>query len=207
MRGQNTIFYKSVLPFLIEFAIVMLICFEHSKVHFQRADTSDLVHGYDHGTVDTDVTDSAENFVDPGRGGLIKIYLKDYLSSVLVVLFGRGISHPWFGSYSAHNTYLQAFWNTGLIGVSLLIVIAFLFLKKFTNLKFVTLLKKTFTDLSLYQLLIPVLAIMFIENLFMNMQMIVVVMVVLFAILIVQRKAEEIGNEKLVEDLEENKKI
>ena len=195
-------FYKFVLPFVIEIGLVMLICFAHSKVHFQRAGVSDLVNGYENVSIENPTTD----FVDPGRGGLIKIYLKDFLSSVLVILFGRGISYEWFGTFSSHNTYLQAFWNTGVVGVVLLLVIACAFVKMFTNLKFKNLLKEIFTDLSLYFLLIPILAIMFIENLFMNMQMIIVILSVVFAIIEAKRKMFNEQSQE-TENIEEKKKI
>lgn len=176
-------FYKTILPLLAEIAIVMLVFFKFSEVHFKRADMSDLVNGYDN----LASSEKLETVSDPGRGGLIKKYVKDYLSSALIILFGRGMSFDWLGGLSSHNTFLQGIWNTGLVGVVLLLIIAFVFLKKFTNASLWQNIKDVFVDVGLYLFLIPILAIMFIENLFMNMQMIILVMLVIFAILKVKQ--------------------
>ena len=45
-------------------------------------------------------------------------------------MFGRGISYPWLG-LSSHNTYLQCLWNTGLVGLVLLVALFILFFKKY----------------------------------------------------------------------------
>ena len=180
--------YKKILPIVVEIAVIMLVCFSFSEVHFKRAGMSDLVNGY-HNLANSEDLDKV---ADPGRGGLIKKYLKDYLSSVLVILFGRGMSYGWLGGLSAHNTFLQAFWNTGLVGVLILCALVCVFIKKFTNLGFVNLVKKTFTDWGLFILLVPIFAIMFIENLFMNMQMMIVVLMVVFAMCLAKQQKEEI---------------
>ena len=194
--------YKTLLPILAEAAIIMLIFFNHSEIHFKRGGMSDLVNGYN----DAANSENLDKIADPGRGGLIKKYAKDYLSSAFIVLFGRGLDYPWFGGLSSHNTYLQGFWNTGLVGVALLMVVAFVYLKKFTKMKNVVLLKSIVCDVGLYVLLIPILAVMFIENLFMNMQMIIVVTIVIATIISV-KKTEKITQEIQQSEIEENKKI
>lgn len=172
---------KVILPQIAGLLFVMLVLFMYTKAHFGRVSVNDLVNGYNNSV---DVEDMSQ-VVDPGRGGLIKIYVKDFLSSIFVMLFGRGLSAPWIGGIrelSSHNTYLQAFWNTGVVGVILFVGLMLIIIKKYCALKWKTLIKSTLTDFGNYLLILPVLAIMFIENLFMNMQMIIAVMVVLFAI-------------------------
>lgn len=191
--------YKKILPIIAEIAIIMLVCFSFSEVHFKRAGVNDLVNGY-HNLANSENLDKVS---DPGRGGLIKKYLKDYLSSVLVILFGRGMSFGWLGGLSSHNTFLQAFWNTGFVGVLILVAVVCVFIKKFTNLGFVNIVKKGFSDWGLYILLIPVLAIMFIENLFMNMQMMIVVLMVVFAMCLVKVQNNDESIEQ--EDEKQNK--
>ena len=72
-----------------------------------------------------------------------------------------------------------------------------LIIKKYSALKLKPLIKSTFIDFGNYILILPILAMMFIENLFMNMQMIIAVMVVLFAISVVKL------NKNLAENQEE----
>ncbi len=189
-------FYKQVFPLVAEIAIIMLVCFKFSEVHFKRAGVGDLVNGYDN----LASSENLETVSDPGRGGLIKKYLKDYLSSTLVVLFGRGMSYDWLGSLSSHNTFLQGLWNTGIVGVVLLIAIAVVYLKKYTDVGLFKNIKIVILDVGFYVLLIPILAIMFIENLFMNMQMIIVVMLIVFAVCHTNlgKKTEEITQEKKI---------
>ncbi len=188
--------WKIIIPEIVGLILVMLILFSYTKAHFGRITVSDLVNGYDNSV---DAEDMSQ-IVDPGRGGLIKIYVKDFLSSIWVILFGRGLSAPWIGGtrkLSSHNTYLQAFWNTGIIGVVLFVMLIVLIIKKYSALKWKPLIKSTFTDFGKYILLFPILAMMFIENLFMNMQMIIAVMLVLFAISAIKCTKKDSGNESL----------
>ena len=200
--------WKVILPEIAGIVIVMLVLFMYTKEHFGRLSADDLVNGYNN-SVDSE---NINQIADPGRGGLIKIYVKDFLSSIMVILFGRGLSAPWIGGtncLSSHNTYLQAFWNTGIVGVILFIVIILLFIKKYSALNSKTLIKSAFIDFGNYILLLPILAMMFIENLFMNMQMIIAVMVVLFAICSAKlnknsaEKTEENNPEKTEENEQE----
>ena len=188
--------WKIILPEVLCVLVVMAALFMYTKAHFGRVSVSDLISGYDNSVDSEDIS----QIVDPGRGGLIKIYAKDFLSGVLVMLFGRGLSATWIGGtrkLSSHNTYLQALWNTGFVGLILFVVIMVLIIKKYSALKLKPLIKSTFIDFGNYILILPILAMMFIENLFMNMQMIIAVMVVLFAISVVKL------NKNLAENQEE----
>ncbi|MBP3581274.1 MAG: hypothetical protein J6J33_00805, partial [Clostridia bacterium] len=194
-------FWKVILPEVLCLVFVMLVLFVYTKAHFGRVTVSDLVNGYDN-SVDAE---NISQIVDPGRGGLIKIYVKDFLSSIMIILFGRGLSAPWIGGtrkLSSHNTYLQAFWNTGVVGVILFVVLMVLIIKKYSALKWKPLIKSTFADFGNYILMLPILAMMFIENLFMNMQMIIAVMVVLFAVSAVKQGAKSV--QETEEKAEEN---
>lgn len=192
--------WKVLLPEIAGIILVMLVLFMYTKEHFGRFSADDLVNGYNN-SVDAE---NINQIADPGRGGLIKIYVKDFLSSIMVILFGRGLAAPWIGGtncLSSHNTYLQAFWNTGIVGVILFVAVMLIIIKKYSALNSKTLIKSVFTDFGNYILILPILAIMFIENLFMNMQMIIAVMVVVFAICSVKmnKKTEEKFEEKLEE--------
>lgn len=194
-------FWKVILPEVLCLVFVMLVLFVYTKAHFGRVTVSDLVNGYDN-SVDAE---NISQIADPGRGGLIKIYVKDFLSSIMIILFGRGLSAPWIGGtrkLSSHNTYLQAFWNTGVVGVILFVVLMVLIIKKYSALKWKPLIKSTFADFGNYILMLPILAMMFIENLFMNMQMIIAVMVVLFAVSAVKQGAKSV--QETEEKAEEN---
>ena len=193
------------VPEIAGIILVMLVLFMYTKEHFGRLSADDLVNGYNN-SVDAE---NINQIADPGRGGLIKIYVKDFLSSALVILFGRGLAAPWIGGtncLSSHNTYLQAFWNTGIVGVILFVAVMLIIIKKYSALNSKTLIKSAFTDFGNYILILPILAIMFIENLFMNMQMIIAVMVVVFAICSVKmnKKTEEKFEEKEIEIMAEN---
>lgn len=194
--------YKKLLPQILFFIATILILLPYTKVQLSRLGFVDLVKGYDvsqkeNATIET---------VDPGRGGLIKLYLKDFVSSVMIILFGRGISYPWLGvGLSSHNTYLQAFWNTGVVGVILLIFAVLVFVQKYTNLKFKALVKSTFCDYSNYILFLPILALMFVENLFMNMQMIIMILLVVFALHAV--KYDNLNKTEQLKDFREDKNV
>ncbi len=203
--------WKIILPYIAIIIIVALILFKYTLAHLERFGFKDLLKGYGNSV---DVSDSELNQIaDPGRGGLIKKYAKDYLSSSLIILFGRGIAYPWLG-LSSHNTYLQCLWNTGLIGVILIIAIFVLFLKKYCAKKSKELVKSIFTNGSLYMLLLPIFAMAFVENLFMNMQMIVIILLVIFAILnnksvaeikqVQMTDAQVVKNENLKDNLKED---
>lgn len=172
--------WKIILPYVAIIIVVALAFFKYTLAHLERFGFKDLLKGYGNSV---DASDSELNQIaDPGRGGLIKKYAKDYLSSALIILFGRGIAYPWM-ELSSHNTYLQCLWNTGLVGAILILVIFVLFLKKYCAKNTKEIVKSIFTDVSLYMLLLPILAMAFVENLFMNMQMIVTILLVIFAVL------------------------
>ena len=195
--------YKTILPLAIETILIMLICFHATSIHVQRLGFGDLVNGYNLSVEDLNKVN------DPGRAGLIKKYLLDYVSAPIAILFGRGIAHDWLGGYSSHNTYLQAFWNTGLVGVLILIIACLLYLKMNTNLGFNNYIKTAFSNAGNYLLILPVLALMFIENLFMNLQMIITIILVIVALNETFLKNSSNSNKKInsEENLEENKKI
>lgn len=191
--------WKILLPYWIILISLVLIMFDYTKAQFKRAGASDVFNGYDNSANNDEILNESE---DPGRGGLIKKYAKDYLSSTLIILFGRGISYPWLG-LSSHNTYLQCLWNTGLVGLVLLVALFILFLKKYCAKKSKDLAKSIFTDPGLYLLMIPILAIAFIENLFMNLQMIIIVLLLIFAMLSeFEKTTETIEIQKNEEDSE-----
>lgn len=192
--------YKTLLPYVGIMIVVALIFLKYTVVHLSRLGFSDLLNGYGDSVNKSD--EELMEIVDPGRGGLIKKYAKDYLSSALVILFGRGIAHPWLG-LSSHNTYLQALWNTGLVGIVLLVVLFILFLKKYSAKKSKELLKSIFTNAGLYLLLLPILAMAFVENLFMNMQMIIIVNMIILVILASLKKenSEVSENAKLTTEI------
>ena len=196
--------WKIILPEVAGVLFVALVLFMYTKAHFGRVTVDDLVNGYNNSVDAEDITAIA----DPGRGGLTKIYVKDFLSSILVVLFGRGISAPWIGGtskLSSHNTYLQCFWNTGVIGVVLFVAVMLIIIKKYSALNWKSLIKSVFTDFGNYILILPILALMLIENLFMNMQMIIAVMLVVFAICAVKIIIK--NNDKIEEKTNETEKI
>lgn len=56
---------------------------------------------------------------DPGRLYLWKRYFNDYKSSFLKVVFGTGVSAEPLG-IDAHNSYIQLFWQYGLMGFILI---------------------------------------------------------------------------------------
>ena len=60
---------------------------------------------------------------DPGRILIWKRYLKSFFASAKSVFFGYGISAPAL-RIKAHNTYIQGFWQIGVIGMALLCVIS-----------------------------------------------------------------------------------
>ena len=63
--------------------------------------------------------------IDPGRAGIWKRYIKDYTSSVNVILFGRGIVADELGM-GVHNSFIEIIWRLGLIGTILLCYIFYL---------------------------------------------------------------------------------
>ena len=199
--------WKIVLPYVAIIIVVALAFFKYTLAHLERFGFKDLLKGYGNSV---DASDAELNqMIDPGRGGLIKKYGKDYLSSALVILFGRGIAYPWM-SLSSHNTYLQCLWNTGLVGLVLIIALFVLFLKKYCAKKSKELVKSIFTNVSLYMLLLPILAMAFVENLFMNMQMIVTILLVIFAVLNnkdLKNSKETISQNELDEQETEEEKI
>lgn len=73
--------------------------------------------------------------LDPGRVGIWKRYIKDFLSSPENIIFGRGISADVLG-LPAHNTFIQFLWQFGLLGCIISIYSFFeIFSRIFKNLK------------------------------------------------------------------------
>ena len=63
---------------------------------------------------------------DPGRQGIWDSYLRNWSSSPMTILFGRGLGVPAIGQMAAHNLFIQNLWNYGIIG-------CFLFLGVFVS--------------------------------------------------------------------------
>ncbi len=59
---------------------------------------------------------AGETYFDPGRPDLRRLYLRDWLSSPRMILFGCGISRPLIGQMSSHNLCTQELWKHGLVG-------------------------------------------------------------------------------------------
>ena len=83
---------------------------------------------------------------DPGRKGIWEMYLTDWTSSPMTILFGRGVGSKPLGKMKAHNLFLQTLWNYGIVGYVLLLSIIFSFIdlkvfkKQLKNLYFLLLL-------------------------------------------------------------------
>ena len=73
-----------------------------------------------------------EILYDPGGEGIWDMYLTDFLSSPMTILFGRGIGSPFIGRMDAHNLFIQNLWNYGIIGYLLLlgVFVSFIDFKK-----------------------------------------------------------------------------
>lgn len=71
-----------------------------------------------------------ESVDDPGRMGIWKRYIKDWVSSPTTFLFGRGLGSPYLGGLHEHNTYLFMLHKTGLVG---LLLFAFFLFTLFYN--------------------------------------------------------------------------
>lgn len=157
-------FWKTTLPFVLEIIVACLILFNQTKSHLGRFGIDDLLHGYGNST-DLPLED-LEQIDDPGRGGLLKKYFYDFISSPLIILFGRGVSYPYLGGYAVHNFYVQIFWNIGIIGVLLFITIVLCYIYYSADTKAVEILKRAIKMISLYFLTIPFLMIFFVESMF-----------------------------------------
>ena len=70
---------------------------------------------------------------DPGRKGIWEMYLTDWASSPMTILFGRGAGSKSIGQMNAHNLFIQTLWDYGIIGYILLfgIIFSFIDLKAF----------------------------------------------------------------------------
>ena len=156
--------YKKLLPLLLELVAISLILLKYTICHLERLGISDLIHGYGD-SVDLPLED-LENINDPGRGGLLKKYLYDFISTPLILLFGRGISYPNLGGLATHNFYLQVLWNVGIVGTILLILITCFYIYYFSELKVKDIFVTAFKDVSFYFLIITYLMIFFVESIF-----------------------------------------
>ena len=175
-------FYKQILVVLIPTIIVGFCAYSYSKVYINELGILDLFFGYGN-SVEKDYEDLL-NCGDPGRGGLIKVYFLDLFLSVLVALFGRGLAH---GSIlnvnlSSHNTYLQTVWKIGIVGLVLYLIILFLVLKLYTETSIKNLIKRVFSNISFYVLLISPLIGIFIENIFCTIDYVIYFILILLVI-------------------------
>lgn len=156
-------FYKTVLPIVVLVAVVMLIFLDITIAHIDRFTFKDLTDGYDVSNIETQ---------DPGRGGLIKLYLRDYLSSTMIILFGKGITNIYLGiGLAPHNTYLEALWCTGIFGIALTIAILVVLLMAFTKKNFGGMIKTVFCNPVTYLVVLPMMALLFIECFYFNIHM------------------------------------
>lgn len=175
-------FYKQMLVVLFPLIIVGFCAYSYSKVYINELGILDLFFGYGN-SVEKDYEDLL-NGGDPGRGGLIKVYFLDLFSSALVALFGRGIAHGAIleVNLSSHNTYLEMVWKIGIVGLIIFLIIMFLVLKLYTETSLKILIKKVFSNISFYVLLITPLIGIFIENIFYTIDYVIYFILILFVI-------------------------
>ena len=94
---------------------------------------------------------------NPSREVLLELYWEDYTSSVLTVLFGRGVCATHDVKMAPHNSFIGMLWNVGAIGAILFLsVVLYIILK----------LKAKY---SIILLLIPFLIMCLVETLFFTM--------------------------------------
>ena len=188
-------FYKKTLIVFSLFLASTLIMFNYSKILFNDLGISEIFFGYGN-SVDNSYEDLL-NGGDPGRGGLYKVFFLDLISSPIVFLFGRGMSHePIIKSgLTSHNTYLQIAWKIGIVGVLLFIVIMLASIKLYTNISYKKFIKTAFSDIYLYLLLIPILAGIFVENIFPAVELVVYLVIIISA---VYEKESSVGQENLI---------
>lgn len=188
-------FYKKTLIVFSLFLASTLIMFNYSKILFNDLGISEIFFGYGN-SVDNSYEDLL-NGGDPGRGGLYKVYFLDLISSPIVFLFGRGMSHePIIKSgLTSHNTYLQIAWKIGIVGVLLFIVIMLASIKLYTNISYKKFIKTAFSDIYLYLLLIPILAGIFVENIFPAVELVVYLVIIISA---VYEKESSVGQDNLI---------
>lgn len=188
-------FYKKTLIVFSLFLASTLIMFNYSKILFNDLGISEIFFGYGN-SVDNSYEDLL-NGGDPGRGGLYKVFFLDLISSPIVFLFGRGMSHePIIKSgLTSHNTYLQIAWKIGIVGVLLFIVIMLASIKLYTNISYKKFIKTAFSDIYLYLLLIPILAGIFVENIFPAVELVVYLVIIISA---VYEKESSVGQDNLI---------
>ena len=188
-------FYKKTLIVFSLFLASTLIMFNYSKILFNDLGISEIFFGYGN-SVDNSYEDLI-NGGDPGRGGLYKVYFLDLISSPIVFLFGRGMSHePIIKSgLTSHNTYLQIAWKIGIVGVLLFIVIMLASIKLYTNISYKKFIKTAFSDIYLYLLIVPILAGIFVENIFPAVELVVYLVIIISA---VYEKESSVGQDNLI---------
>ena len=96
---------------------LMLILFSYTKVYYIRL--KEFIRNLFRSSPSSAPEDEP---ADPGRILIWRRYLKSFFASIKSVLFGYGISAPAL-RIKAHNTYIQGFWQIGVIGMALLCVI------------------------------------------------------------------------------------
>lgn len=55
-----------------------------------------------------------------GRYSIWKGYVEECSSSIKLILFGRGVCAPEFGGHGAHNTFIEAWYRHGVVGLMLI---------------------------------------------------------------------------------------
>lgn len=206
--------YKVLVPFLIAFGVVMLALYSSTVEYIDSLSIKDLTHGFNNSTELS--KEELNQIKDPGRGGLIKKYFLDWVSTPLMILFGKGFNYNYLNGFISHCTYIQYLWNMGIVGAILILVIIFVFAKQFTGLKTFEFVKQALKDFGNYLLLLPLAALCLVQSLTFETISYVIMFLVLLALMkgnckeniedddkqLVQNQPEKIEN-----TLEDEKKI
>ena len=195
---KNYTALKILLIFAGIGALVALIFSNVTNIFLGRLSIKDAVSGYNDAA--TLPKEELVQIVNPGRGGLIKIYLWDWVSSAMIFLFGRGVQTGYINNFNAHNTFIHLFWESGLIGGLCFIAILFLTVKNISNANFVGTIKNIFGKWENYVLYVPVCALLFVENIFLKPMFIVMSAIFIFALLAQSNKNMVSNNESTNEN-------
>ena len=162
---------KKALILISSILIVSLIFFDLTKMNIERLGIADLLFGYNNST-DLNV-EQIQQIKDPGRGGLFKSYMGDFVSSPVYILIGRGITTEYINNFTAHNTFVHLLWEMGLIGTVLFIFVLFCFVKEFNKANIKQTFKIIFGSFDKYVMYVPLCAVLFVENMFIKLPIIV----------------------------------
>lgn len=186
---KNYVALKSISIIVVVLLAIVVLLKDEFSVLLGRLSLDDLVNGYGNSTELS--KDELMNVGDPGRGGLIKLYMLDFVSSAQIVLFGRGIFTGYINSFNGHNTFLHMLWETGIVGTVGFAAVLFMSVLYFTKSNFVGTLKNIFGKIDNYLLYIPICALLFVENIFLKPMFIVAAAIFVCALLTNQKDLEE----------------